>query len=174
MRYSAALSKECCGSQISAVARSVFPLTLVLSVENPKQRAGEQNTLPCVGPSPCRQVNEIYRDLANIVEQQQEAVEEIETNTEGAHARAQEGLVQVYAMYPRLSRSYVLQMGASRGICPLFRCSGSSLVDRVRWLLHDTHWLSREGLYCVAVGKGTPTSFACTDGHSSLGVPTLV
>ncbi|CAN0112801.1 unnamed protein product [Ectocarpus sp. 6 AP-2014] len=40
-------------------------------------------------------VNEIYRDLANIVEQQQEAVEEIETNTEGAHARAQEGLVQV-------------------------------------------------------------------------------
>ncbi|CAM9870556.1 unnamed protein product [Scytosiphon promiscuus] len=40
-------------------------------------------------------VNEIYRDLANIVEQQQEAVEQIETNTEGAHARAQEGLVQV-------------------------------------------------------------------------------
>ena len=41
------------------------------------------------------QVNEIYRDLANIVEQQQEAVEQIGTNTEGAHARAQEGLVQV-------------------------------------------------------------------------------
>lgn len=40
-------------------------------------------------------VNEIYRDLANIVDQQQEAVEQIETNTEGAHARAQEGLVQV-------------------------------------------------------------------------------
>eukprot|EP00903_Cladosiphon_okamuranus_P013177 g12290.t1 len=40
-------------------------------------------------------VNEIYRDLANIVEQQQEAVEQIGTNTEGAHARAQEGLVQV-------------------------------------------------------------------------------
>lgn len=43
----------------------------------------------------CAQVNEIYRDLANIVEQQQEAVEQIGTNTEGAHARAQEGLVQV-------------------------------------------------------------------------------
>lgn len=43
------------------------------------------------------QVNEIYRDLANIVDQQQEAVEQIETNTEGAHARAQEGLVQVRA-----------------------------------------------------------------------------
>lgn len=41
------------------------------------------------------QVNEIYRDLANMVEQQQEAVEQIEGNTEGAHARAQEGLVQV-------------------------------------------------------------------------------
>ncbi|CAM9136760.1 unnamed protein product [Pylaiella littoralis] len=40
-------------------------------------------------------VNEIYRDLANIVDQQQEAVETIETNTEGAHARAQEGLNQV-------------------------------------------------------------------------------
>lgn len=40
-------------------------------------------------------MNEIYRDLANIVEQQQEAVEQIGTNTEGAHARAQEGLIQV-------------------------------------------------------------------------------
>lgn len=43
----------------------------------------------------CFQVNEIYRDLANMVDQQQEAVEQIESNTEGAHARAQEGLVQV-------------------------------------------------------------------------------
>lgn len=41
------------------------------------------------------QVNEIYRDLANIVEHQSEAVEQIEANTEGAHARAHEGLVQV-------------------------------------------------------------------------------
>lgn len=40
-------------------------------------------------------MNEIYRDLASIVDQQQESVDMIESNTEGAHARAQEGLAQV-------------------------------------------------------------------------------
>ncbi|CAM9581744.1 unnamed protein product [Phaeothamnion confervicola] len=40
-------------------------------------------------------VNEIYRDLANIVAQQQEQVEHIEVTTEAAHQRAQQGLQQV-------------------------------------------------------------------------------
>lgn len=42
-------------------------------------------------------MNEIYRDLASIVDQQQESVDMIESNTEGAHARAQEGLAQARA-----------------------------------------------------------------------------
>ncbi|CAM9279786.1 unnamed protein product [Chrysoparadoxa australica] len=42
-----------------------------------------------------RQVNEIYKDLASIVAQQQDTVDQIENNTEAAHDRAQEGLRQV-------------------------------------------------------------------------------
>jgi hypothetical protein len=41
------------------------------------------------------QVNEIFKDLATIVAQQQEQVDHIEVSTEAAHQRAQQGLQQV-------------------------------------------------------------------------------
>lgn len=117
-----------------------------------------------------RQVNEIYRDLANIVEQQQEAVEEIETNTEGAHARAQEGLVQVCFLSAFVSK--LLQME----LAVVFdRFSGSSLVDRAGWLLHENDWLSREGLLLWAGAPALDLPIIggknWHGGRSSLGAP---
>lgn len=83
------------------------------------------------------QVNEIYRDLANIVEQQQEAVEEIGTNTEGAHARAQEGLVQVCISARACSRSLLLLLlfGGGGSFCRVADSSCFSFRQMLALLL---------------------------------------
>ncbi|CAM9440670.1 unnamed protein product [Discosporangium mesarthrocarpum] len=69
-------------------------------------------------------VNEIFRDLASIVESQQEQVEHIEINTEAAHARAQQGLAQVVS-------SYWSRLGLELGLVVMLRVFRGCLADLV-------------------------------------------